>query len=102
MRLSLLLVTLLCLLPAIAEAQVAYDANNILPGTLPAYPLDSEPSIDGEDREWDAIPWIYTHFNDRDFTEIDNGVDPIPARLDFSARYKVAWVDGVSKFFFYR
>ena len=101
MRLTLLFFALACLLPNTVMGQVAYDSNGILSATLPAYPLSSEPSVDGEDREWSSIPWIYTNYNDRDFTEQDDAVDPIPARLDFTARYKVAWVEGVDKFFFY-
>ena len=101
MRRLILLFAFAGLLTITAQAQVAYDAGGILPATLPAYSLSSEPSVDGEDREWADIPWIYTNYNDRDFTEQDDAVDPIPARLDFSARYKVAWVEGVDKFFFY-
>ena len=101
MRISILLLVLVSLLPGAVLGQVAYDENGVLPATLRAYPLSAEPTIDADGSEWADIPWINTSFNDRDFTEADDAVDPIPARLDFTARYKVAWVASVQKFFFY-
>ena len=101
MRIVLLLALLLALMPDPSRAQVAMDENFIVPASLPSFALSAEPSIDGEDREWADIPWTYTSFNDRDFSELDDAVDPIPSRLDFSARYKTAWVPGVNKFFFF-
>ena len=88
--------------PLASHAQVAMDENLIVPATKPSFALSSEPSIDAEDRgEWANTPWTYTHFNDRDFTMEDNAADPIPARLDFSARYKTGWVSGVNKLFLF-
>ncbi|RPH99091.1 MAG: T9SS C-terminal target domain-containing protein [Calditrichaeota bacterium] len=81
--------------PLTIHAQVYLDPDFTIPATVYAYKTPTIPVIDGNDSDWQDIPWTQAFYNDRDFNG-DGLPDPLPDERDFVGRFKAAWMDGSS------
>jgi hypothetical protein len=82
-----------------AQTLTYVDSSYTIPAQAYAYKLDAAPTIDGNGKEWDALPWTQAYFNDRDRNN-DAMQDPFVSKTDYTPKFKAGWVAGTNKIYF--